>query len=84
MDKKAIPKIVKKIEHFVKDESGIITKEKILKTGAILGVSITLAQVAHGVHGTHANTLSEVQYDAATDTATATHSHNIPSSALGH
>ena len=50
MNKKAIPKIAKKVQDFVKDESGVISKEKILKTGALLGAAVTMVNVVGGTH----------------------------------
>jgi len=82
LNKKAIPKIIKKVGDFVRDESGIVSKKNILKTGALLGSAIIAANIVHGGHGSRHTNGFEVDYDASQDRATATHSHGsetIPS-----
>ena len=84
MDKKAIPKIIKKIENFVQDESGIISKKNILKTGAVLGAIIAFANVAQGAHDVkHDNNIEMLEHVQADDQAVAEHSHNI-NTRFGH
>jgi hypothetical protein len=70
MDK--IPKIEKTVKEFVRDESGAVTKDGILKAGMILGAaSFALAGTAAAT--THVNTLT-VDWDG--QTGTGTHSHH--------
>ena len=84
LNKKAIPKIIKKVGDFVRDESGIVSKENILKTGALLGSAIIAASIVHGSHETqHTNTF-KVDYDVQEDSATAEHSHGSEVSTSGH
>ena len=59
-------KIKKRLEYFIKDESGYISKDKILKIGlgtvsalGILGAFSNLATAAHASHPNHNNTLGK-------------------------
>jgi len=85
MNKKAIPKIAKKVQDFVKDESGVISKKNILKTGILLGAAVTMVNVVGGVHlNQHGNLLTLVTTPDPV-TVTAEHSHNVyPDPAAAH
>ena len=69
-----IPKIEKSIKEFVKDETGAVTKDNILKAGIVLGVaSIALMGSATADHTSHTNSISG-SWDG--QSATGTHSHH--------
>jgi len=76
-----IPKIKKKISSFLIKEDGKITKEKLLKTGIILGgIALVSAKFAAANHrnsyNTHTNDALNAQYDSETNIITATHNHH--------
>ena len=74
---KKFPEIKKELQHFISDESGIISKETILRTGVAIGSVLALSKgvSAHHVDGaTHTNELSLSCQD---DVATGNHSHQM-------
>ena len=74
--KKELPKIERNIKDFVKDESGAVTKDKILKAGIALGIaSFALVGSAAADHTSHTNSLSAT-VDETSGSATGTHSHH--------
>ena len=75
MAKKVYPTIKKILKDFVKDEEGIISKEKLLKAGLAIGGLIALSQM---VGATHIQTRSviSVTYDSDLDEAHADHSNH--------
>lgn len=77
MPKKELPKIIKKVQHFVADESGIISKENILKTGAILGSVIAVSTFVQGTNvvPSHINNISiQIESDGK---LVGNHSHQV-------
>lgn len=71
-----IPKIEKSVREFIKDESGSVTKDNILKAGIALGVaSFALMGTATADHTSHTNNLSGT-YDDPTKSITGSHSHH--------
>jgi len=82
VNKKAIPKIIKTVGDFVRDESGIVSKKNILKTGALLGSAIIAANIVHGGHDSRHTNSFYVDYDVEESRVTAEHNHGsetIPS-----
>lgn len=71
-----IPKLKKKISAFLASEEGKISKESLIKTGAIIGAfALSSALVANNAaaEATHVNTLAELQYSEGSASATHTH-----------
>ena len=78
--KKSFPKIKQSLKDFVEDESGIITKEAIIKGGIAIGGILTLSQsaLAHHVESySHTNSLSLTIVDAEGEGAMGEHSHSV-------
>lgn len=75
MAKKVYPTIKKILKDFVKDEEGIISKEKLLKAGLAIGGLIALSQMVGAGH-MHNKTEMFVRYDPITDEAHAEHSNH--------
>ena len=64
--KKLIPKVKKKISSFLSSEEGKITKESILKTGAVLGTLAlipALSDVVSAAHSSHSHSLGSTVTD---------------------
>jgi hypothetical protein len=54
-----IPKIEKSVKEFVRDESGAVTKDNILKAGIVLGfASFALVGSAAADHSSHTNSFT--------------------------
>jgi len=75
MAKKVYPTIKKILKDFVKDEEGIISKEKLLKAGLAIGGLIALSQMVGAAHFQNTSTMS-VAYNPLTDEAHAEHSNH--------
>ena len=75
---KIFPKIKKEVKHFVADESGVISKKNLLKTGIAIGGILALAHTvsAHHVSGwAHTNTLTIQETDEGTYQGRHGHEH---------
>ncbi|MEA3430463.1 MAG: hypothetical protein U9R08_04275 [Nanoarchaeota archaeon] len=91
------PKIKRKVNSFLRNEEGKISKEKIIKAGVLLSiVAIGTAKSAKadcvsslnantgGTHTNHCNSPVDVVYDSAAITATGTHGHATHSNHASH
>ncbi len=73
--KKVIPKLKKKINSFLSEEDGQITKSSVLKTGAVVGMLALIPALADIVSAASTNTLAD-SYDGSTVTGTHTNHAN--------
>lgn len=78
----SLPQLKKKVSSFLTKEDGKISKEKLIKTGVIIGaLAVASATVAAGhssrpAFNTHTNQMS-ISGETTPGTATGIHSHNI-------
>ena len=76
-----LPEIKKEVKDFLSEDSGIITKESIIKTGLLVGATLGLAKNVRAACGCpppvwcHTNSLS-LGYDPDTSSATGSHAHH--------
>lgn len=71
--KEKLPEISRDIKEFISDESGFVSKDKILKAGFALGIASLLMANNVSAATTHTNTLSG---SMAGNTLTGTHTHH--------
>lgn len=72
-----LPEIKKEVKDFLSEDSGVITKENIIKTGILVGGVLALAKnvSAACARWDHSNDMG-LAYDPASNTATGTHTHH--------
>lgn len=83
---KIMPSIKKDLKQFVSDESGIVTKENIVKAGLILGAAIAASGLASASHGNvnsiiHTNNMAMTPSE---QTITGQHTHHSQHSDAHH
>ena len=79
-----IPKLKKKVSSFLTKEDGKISKENIIKAGAILGAIAVASESVVGGHSNHSNNIITLKYIESTSSAEAVHSHDNHNSHSSH
>jgi hypothetical protein len=73
--RKKLPEIKRDIKEFVRDESGFVSKDKILKAGFALGMASMIFAGTAAAHTSHTNTFSQ-DFDDTSISLTGSHTHH--------
>jgi|GEM_PF-887849 len=78
MPQKSLPSIRKTITSFLLEEEGKVSKESLLKIGALVGAVSAMSRVANAAHSQNVAHSQATSISYVGSTITATHSHYDP------